>query len=373
MEVTLPISSIVIIVVGSLGVATAILIAIVFLFQKRKPNISDVYLSMLLLFSGLTLLNETFTVSGIANRFKDLYFIPIYYALSIAPLFYLFVKSKSRGSIPYWDYAHLLLPVVQAGIYWSIGFRSIEFKSGLWESSTFRHFLALESLLFPVGLIVYSLLSRSILSRASDQKYFWSDDLRNWLINFTRVFIFIASLELIMFLAEYFLSHRFGPGINIFRLMVFSSFIFWIAYNTIRQLFSSTIYTSRPKSTDIPFASEEFQLIKDEMVRLMEEDKVYLNADLSVQILANYLGINEKKCSQVLSKGMKTNFNQFINSYRIEAFKEKLRTGRHQELTLLSLAFECGFDSKSTFNRSFKQQTGFTPSEYIKSLHSTGK
>ena len=62
------------------------------------------------------------------------------------------------------------------------------------------------------------------------------------------------------------------------------------------------------------------------------------------------------------------NFNDFINHYRIEAVKVKLREGEHQQTTLLGIAFDSGFNSKATFNRAFKKSTGTTPKNFIENL-----
>ena len=60
------------------------------------------------------------------------------------------------------------------------------------------------------------------------------------------------------------------------------------------------------------------------------------------------------------------NFNDFINHYRIEAVKEKLSAGEHNTTTLLGIAYDCGFNSKATFNRAFKKSTTLSPNEYLK-------
>ena len=62
------------------------------------------------------------------------------------------------------------------------------------------------------------------------------------------------------------------------------------------------------------------------------------------------------------------NFNDFINHYRIEAVKEKLNFGEHHKTTLLGIAFDCGFNSKATFNRAFKKSTSLSPKDYLKSI-----
>ena len=62
------------------------------------------------------------------------------------------------------------------------------------------------------------------------------------------------------------------------------------------------------------------------------------------------------------------NFNEFINHYRVEACKAKILAGETIHLSLLGIAFECGFNSKATFNRTFKKLTGSTPSQFSKSV-----
>ena len=62
------------------------------------------------------------------------------------------------------------------------------------------------------------------------------------------------------------------------------------------------------------------------------------------------------------------NFNDFINEYRVKAFKTAVENGKQQKLSLLGIAYECGFNSKATFNRVFKKFAHSSPSDYLKSL-----
>jgi AraC-like DNA-binding protein len=74
---------------------------------------------------------------------------------------------------------------------------------------------------------------------------------------------------------------------------------------------------------------------------------------------------NVSVVSKMINQGFGQNFNDFINQFRIEAVKEKLQKGEHLQQTLLGIAFDCGFNSKATFNRSFKKITGQSPKEWI--------
>ena len=370
MEITLPISSLIIISIGSVGVIISLLAAGYNYSKNSRDQIPNKILSVLLLVCGLTLLNETLNTSGITNRIKQLYFIPISYSLSIAPLFYLFVKTKFNNKFQTIDWIHLIIPIIQAIVYWSVGFQSVSFKSTLWQTDWFRTYLMIESFLFPLGIVLYSILSLMILRKKIDNNYFWNEDLRTWLFTLTKIFIIIAGIELSVSIGEYYFGLNALGLFTILRMLIFLSFILWFSFNAIQLSNPLTIYQSKPKTAKPAIDSNELDQLKDIIISLMETDKVYLNSDLTIQILAEYAGTTVKKCSYVLSQGLNTNFNRFINKYRVEAFKNKVLEHSNQNFTLLSIAYDCGFESKSTFNRAFKNLTGSTPSQYLEALNS---
>lgn len=100
---------------------------------------------------------------------------------------------------------------------------------------------------------------------------------------------------------------------------------------------------------------------------LMEEDKAYLNPELNLSDLAKQANMSRAKLSEVINMGFEQNFNDFVNMYRVEAFKDMLHENKHKTLSLLGIAFECGFNSKATFNRVFKKLTEYSPSQYLNS------
>jgi AraC-like DNA-binding protein len=114
----------------------------------------------------------------------------------------------------------------------------------------------------------------------------------------------------------------------------------------------------------------DFDLWKEKIETLMLVDKMYENPELVISDLSNKLETHSKKISQVINQGFKMNFNDFVNHYRIRAVIQKIEEGEHTIQTLLSLAFECGFNSKSTFNRAFKRSTSLSPKEYIEKYYS---
>ncbi len=99
----------------------------------------------------------------------------------------------------------------------------------------------------------------------------------------------------------------------------------------------------------------------------MQQGDLHLDPDLTLYKLASHMRITPNQLSQVINSNAKMNFFDFINRYRVQSFIDKFGDSVHSHKTILSLAYESGFNSKSAFNRSFKKVTGETPSAYRKS------
>lgn len=102
------------------------------------------------------------------------------------------------------------------------------------------------------------------------------------------------------------------------------------------------------------------------LVQLMEKEKIFLQADVTLKTLSGRLGVHYNYLSQIINEQFKQNFNDFINKYRIEEAKRMLIDPSGSERTILEIAYDTGFYSKSVFNTAFKKFTGKTPSQYRK-------
>ncbi len=100
----------------------------------------------------------------------------------------------------------------------------------------------------------------------------------------------------------------------------------------------------------------------------METEKPYLDDQLTLPQIAADLGTSVNHLSQIINEQREQNFFEFVNSYRIEEVKKRLRNPESEIFSLLGIALECGFGSKSSFNRIFKSATGQTPTQYKKGL-----
>ncbi|MCP5109073.1 MAG: AraC family transcriptional regulator [bacterium] len=107
--------------------------------------------------------------------------------------------------------------------------------------------------------------------------------------------------------------------------------------------------------------------IDSELRSLMTDEELYLHSDLTIPVLAKKLNISTHQLSEYLNHHLNTSFTMFVNSYRIERAKTLLLQNKKQ--TVLSIAYEVGFESKSGFNAAFSKHTGMSPTQF---RHSNG-
>ena len=107
---------------------------------------------------------------------------------------------------------------------------------------------------------------------------------------------------------------------------------------------------------------------KEQLEQLMKAQEPYLDPALTLRALAERMNMPPNQLSQLLNEGFDQNFSEFVNSYRLLAFKERAQTPALRHLTILALAFDSGFNSKTVFNTFFKKSMGMTPSAYWKKI-----
>ncbi|WP_298148867.1 helix-turn-helix domain-containing protein [Flavobacterium sp.] len=111
--------------------------------------------------------------------------------------------------------------------------------------------------------------------------------------------------------------------------------------------------------------TESEEKLRDQLEKLLITNGYYKNPELTLLDLAKATGSNTALISKVINKGFNQNFNDLVNTLRIDAFKAKVAAGENSKSTLLGLGLDCGFNSKATFNRAFKKHTGVTPKDYL--------
>lgn len=162
---------------------------------------------------------------------------------------------------------------------------------------------------------------------------------------------------------------------------IYTILIYFIVYKTIRrpEVFSGmlTQTINDPVKPAAPTKEVKYQksgLSQHDVINIYErvqqhmiKNKVFTDPELNLQMLAEQLSLSAHQLSQVINHGKESNFYDFINSYRIDEVKKQLCVLESKNRSIITIAFDAGFNSKATFNRIFKSATNQTPSSFRKS------
>lgn len=149
-------------------------------------------------------------------------------------------------------------------------------------------------------------------------------------------------------------------------------FIYIVGFYILTQpeIFIINAKVDEKKSTNNRMPDKRVEHLKLEINKLFKEEKIYHKSNLSLSDLAKELEISNNNLSWLINNSYKTNFYEFVNSYRVLEFIERIKKGDIKKHTITAIALDVGFNSKSTFYKAFKLITNTTPKNYIKNLAS---
>ena len=191
-------------------------------------------------------------------------------------------------------------------------------------------------------------------------------------LGFVRNFLIAIGSCLLIWLTVYLISFGHLSQIEIisreFIWLAVALIVLFIAYY---QMVAPGVFQLLPISSKVKYAQSQFSTddldkLKVELEQIMEQKKPYLNARLLKSDLAELLSINAPELSRLLNERIGMNFFDYVNYHRIHEFIRLAKSPMAAQKTLLGLAQDAGFNSKSTFNKSFKEIMGCPPSEYLK-------
>lgn len=139
------------------------------------------------------------------------------------------------------------------------------------------------------------------------------------------------------------------------------------AINTDEEVF----FPSHKQKSDIKelISSEKADEIYKKLIYLVETEKLFLNENLMIEDIAGNLNLHSKYLSYVINTKSGKTFFDFINQYRVKEFNAEILNPRNKNLTIMTIAYQCGFGSKSSFNRVYKNELGISPRQFIKNAN----
>ena len=369
-----------------IGVFQAALLVLL-LLTKRKKSIPDYILAGYLFLSALLIFLTWLEIWGQNNNFHLLWLTNLRtpFILLIGPILWLYVKSITDQHFRFKPkYLFTLIPFfLVLGLFAARNYfhpqQAIAASpdTGPSVGQFFFFFVSGLIALSNLGYTLWGLLLIRRYKRAL-KTFFSSTEKINlqWLDFILRAaLIAYASIS-----GLYIINGVFGfmgyqvlqqAGYSIAALLVLVIGFFGIRKGSIFT--SSHIDFDMEKAIEVeddpPDLTCEEEIFVRKLLDYMRAEKPYLNPEINLASLSRQLKVSPEYLSGIINNRLSRNFFDFINHYRVEEFKQLCKDPKNKNLTLISLAYDSGFNSKPTFNRVFKKEMNCTPSEYYSKVH----
>jgi len=394
-------------VIYLIGIAEAVFLTLL-IFSKKNKSDSDIVLAAWLLFIGIELLFYYFFYTQYDLAHPHLLGIGVYFPILQGPFMFVYVSImiSERGRFKR-SYILHAIPFLVISIYAIFDFYILSAGEKL---IYYNEIVKSPPLLYAIGnnlniilgpiYIIWSLLVLRKHAKNITSNFSYTERINlNWLkyvlfslgLIWVTVIVVVTLDNILHIIPEDFASQYIFISISIA--------VFLLGYFGFKQ---QSIYTDIPiesarvaikqharkeqqQEQEIKVDSfrqhakrygksglkdEDADLFLNKLLFYMEDEKPYLDNRLSLKQLAELIDLTTNHLSQIINEKLNKNFFDFINEYRIKEVKQNLSNPKLQHYTLLAIAFQSGFNSKSSFNDIFKKNTGLTPSEYQKNLKS---
>lgn len=351
----------------------AVVLVMLILGLRQKEKIPQLLLSVLVFDFSLALLGTALVASGKYHDYPHFMGIAEPFYLIPGPVFYLYARYLS-GNKPDWKASLHFLPfilVILAFIpfYQLSAAEKIEYASEAWDHRIIRaEILGFHAMVFS-HILIYGLFSLGSFQSNEDKSQF------SWLRGILRGLVVTSGIAVILYMMMIpgWISY---PQTTMILAIVVAILIYATGYLGFRYARNTISETVTPENG--PIASEERtgmdqELVERYMKRLEQQmitGKAFMEPDLTLGSLAEKTGIQPYLLSQLLNEHVGKNFSDYVNEFRVEEISKRLRSTEYEHLTILAIAMDCGFQTKSAFNQAFKKFTGTTPSNYRKTAFS---
>ena len=352
----------------------------IFSINKRNKSVGDLVMIVWFVLLGIMLMAYALEVMGIEDRYPILWGFTTSLPMLMGPITLLYILAYTKrdqrinplfalNALPYVIFT--IIVFIKMTLYTE---QSVRADINFIEDATHPVFAVFELMRIFLGPI-YLIISLFVLNKHTKKigRYFsYTEDIDlKWIRNIVLMLVLIWVTVIIMSILSNwndFIPWRLGD--NLIYLMVTLT-VFVNGYYGIKQqiifdpapaMASSEEKKQYAKSS---LKKDDAQQYMERLLKYMEEEQPYLNGKLTLNEVAQELDITVNHLSQVINENLNKNFFDFVNGYRVEHIKKKMADPASKKFTLLALAYDSGFNSKSSFNSIFKKVTGVTPSQYM--------
>lgn len=362
------------------GLLQNFILAGILFFRRGDRQLANRILSLAILVVNVHLVYLMVLDTNLDNLSPFLLWIPYSYLTAIGPLILFYTKALTDVdfSISKINVKHFIPVVVEVGLQVIMIIQSILINKLFYNTPLYFYVTPLLCIWVAGSIFYYLRLSLGIinnhevwvLKNFSNLKEMTLAWLRKLIVYYRLLWIVWVPFVVMFLLFFRFQLLYFVVVLTLYFLMLILTYLtLWIGLEGLRRGNLIFIKPSVGKTENKNFGKltqREIQYHIEKINKLMAVEKVYLNENLNLREFALYLKTDPNLISFILNSHLANNFYDFVNHYRIEEVKNKLNDPAHKHLTLLGIALESGFNSKTTFNRVFKQVMGITPSEFQK-------
>ena len=352
---------------------------ITLLWLRRSTNLLATALLIAVVFVMLVInADYLLTTSEIYRQYSSLYGMSFSSMLVMGPLVYLYTRSIMDDSFV-WQWKHFIhfIPFLIKFIH---GLKFITLPTNI-KIAVIDAFLAQQAYLTRFAIVIISLqvlhmciylyFTRKIITLKMngylETPFLISFQQRSrWVNTLFLCFVLLLIVFVLWFAVVMYLGHYLSIA-DYTNALLTSLIIYFIAYNTVLNpdLINPDFQRKSQASPPIP-AGDKIHL-QQKLNSLMEEKRFFLKPDVDLNSLSKELDLPVYLCSKLINDTSGKGFFDFINTYRIQEVKKRLTDPAFNHYSILGIALETGFNSKSSFNLAFKKITGMTPKEYRKS------
>lgn len=359
------------------GYFFALVMALVLWFRSvRQERLSDRFLGWVMFFIAMQLQDYTFGFAGINYLWNELNGFPRGVDLLFGPAVYFYFKSQTNSSFR--TNKKYLIHLLPWGVYFTVEFTVFLFGQetvNQFNSSNYAFVLNIvHEVVRTLSLLFYLWKSLKIYRayRLWSENQFSDIELISfkWFRNFLYFMIAWIACREIINQVDGVLNLNFYQDWWWNLPLVLTAFYVGLQGYAQQQPqiihFEEKLF-KKPQRKIKEFSDKKNDVIVDWDYQINEQ-QLYLQSDLNLNELSKYLGVTPREISTYINEEFQVNFNDYINQKRVQAFEQKILAGSHKNFTLLSIAYDCGFNSKATFHRAFKKHKQCTPKEFIEGL-----
>jgi len=353
----------------SIGAFNALFLSVYIWFQRVKNTIPGLLLSLFLVFTAFRIIRLLLT--DFQDTFNsDFNFPLVYYAITVSaligPMMYLYLKFISIRNLKFRtvDFFHFFPFLIISLVQYYLAYNS-RYNFPVYLG---KHLIVLMQFLLYIliSLRLYKKLRVQSENGENPTEILKIKTVRQVIIIFSFLWIFdiidliliISSVQVYSFsYLNIFYSH--SPEPFFYSLLTYFMLYVELKSGKITKL---GLYTSKYGKSAL--SAEEALKLKEKIVKYMAGEKAYKDTRLTLNVLAKQMNLTSHVLSQIINDQFDCNYNDFVNSYRIEEAKRMLTEKGMNNITIAGIAYDCGFNTLSAFNTAFKKFTSLTPSQF---------